>query len=45
MIEDAINRARDPQHMGVTSTPSRPELTKQDSGPFSDANEVKENIA
>lgn len=45
MIEEAINRARDPQHMGVTSTPSRPELTKQDSGPFSDANEVKENIA
>jgi len=43
LIEDSINRARDPQHMGVTS-PTRPELVKQDSGPFSDANEVKENI-
>ena len=38
MIEEAINRARDP-HMSV-----RPELKKHDSGPFSDANEVKENL-
>ena len=38
MIEEAINRARDP-HMSV-----RPELKKRDSGPFSDANEVKENL-
>ncbi|KAK5057794.1 hypothetical protein LTR84_011795 [Exophiala bonariae] len=44
MIEDAINRARDPQHMGVSTSVSRPELVKQDSGPFSDANELKENI-
>ncbi|EXJ95829.1 hypothetical protein A1O1_00953 [Capronia coronata CBS 617.96] len=44
MIEDAINRARDPQHIGVTSPAVRPELNKHDSGPFSDANEVKENF-
>jgi len=44
LIEDSINRARDPQHMGVTSPTTRPELVKHDSGPFSDANEVKENI-
>jgi len=44
MIEDAINRARDPQHMGASASATRPELVKHDSGPFSDANEVKENI-
>jgi len=44
MIEDAINRARDPQLMGVTSPTTRPELVKHDSGPFSDANEVNENL-
>jgi hypothetical protein len=38
VIEDAINRARDPQHLS-----QRPELKSHDSGPFSDANEVKEN--
>ncbi|KAL2404672.1 hypothetical protein ABEF95_015446 [Exophiala dermatitidis] len=36
LIEDALNRARDPL--------VRPELVKHDSGPFSDANEVKENL-
>ena len=45
MIEDAINRARDPHHMGVTTPATRPELIKHDSGPFSDANEVKENMS
>jgi len=45
MIEDAINRARDPQHIGVASPTIRPELVKHDSGPFSDANEVKENLS
>ncbi|KIV82596.1 hypothetical protein PV11_04696 [Exophiala sideris] len=44
-IEDAINRARDPQHMGVTSPTAKPELLRFDSGPFSDANEVKENLS
>ena len=44
LIEDSINRARDPQHMGATSATRRPELVKHDSGPFSDANEVKENL-
>jgi len=44
LIEDSINRARDPQHMVVTSPGQRPELIKHDSGPFSDANEVKENF-
>ncbi|KIV96691.1 hypothetical protein PV10_00524 [Exophiala mesophila] len=44
MIEDAINRAKDPQHIGATASGSRPELAKHDSGPFSDANEVKENV-
>lgn len=44
MIEDAINRAKDPQHIGATAPAARPELLKQDSGPFSDANEVKENV-
>jgi hypothetical protein len=44
LIEDAINRARDPQIMGVTSPKVRPELVTHDSGPFSDANEVKENL-
>jgi hypothetical protein len=39
MIEEAINRARDPN---VTV---RPELRKQDSGPFSDQHEIKENLA
>ncbi|KAL6245960.1 overproduction-induced pheromone-resistant [Rhinocladiella similis] len=43
MIADAINRARDPQAIGVTSPTSRPPLIQHDSGPFSDANEVKEN--
>lgn len=38
MIEEAINRARDP-HMSV-----RPELRKQESGPFSDQHEIKENL-
>lgn len=38
MIEEAINRARDP-HMSV-----RPEFRKQDSGPFSDQHEIKENL-
>lgn len=38
MIEEAINRARDP-HVSV-----RPEEKKHDSGPFSDDNEVKENL-
>lgn len=45
MIEDAINRARDPQIMHVASPTVRPELVKHDSGPFSDANEVKENLS
>ncbi|EXJ89907.1 hypothetical protein A1O3_02974 [Capronia epimyces CBS 606.96] len=44
LIEDAINRARDPQHIGVTSPTVRPALVQHDSGPFSDANEVKENL-
>lgn len=44
LIEDSINRARDPQHMVVTRPAQRPELVKHDSGPFSDANEVKENF-
>ncbi|KEF62483.1 uncharacterized protein A1O9_00456 [Exophiala aquamarina CBS 119918] len=44
MIEDAINRARDPQHMGAPTPAARPNLIKHDSSPFSDANEVKENI-
>lgn len=44
VIEDAINRARDPQHMNVTSPTMRPETAKQDLSPFSDANEVKENL-
>ncbi|ETI25152.1 hypothetical protein G647_04525 [Cladophialophora carrionii CBS 160.54] len=44
LIEDSINRARDPQHMNVTSPTLRPQLVKHDSGPFSDANEVKENL-
>jgi len=44
VIEDAINRARDPQHMNMKSPSSRPELLTHDSGPFSDANEVKENF-
>ena len=44
LIEDSINRARDPQHMGVTSPTSRPDLKEHDSSPFSDANEVKENL-
>jgi len=39
MIEEAINRARDP-HVSV-----RPELKKADSGPFSDQHEIKENEA
>ena len=44
MIEDAMNRAaRDPAHTGLGNHQSRPELNKHDSGPFSDANEVKEN--
>jgi len=41
MIEDAINRARDPQHMRLGSAPSRSEPNTQDSGPFSDLNELK----
>lgn len=42
LIEDALIRAaRDPQHMGLGSP--RPEHSKQDSGPFSDANEVKDS--
>jgi protein OPY2 len=48
LIEDSINRARDPQHMNVSSPVLRPELVKHDSGdsgPFSDANEVKENLS
>ncbi|KAJ9611164.1 hypothetical protein H2200_004347 [Cladophialophora chaetospira] len=46
LIEDSINRARDIQHMVVTNPAQRPELVKHDSdsGPFSDANEVKENL-
>ncbi len=44
MIADAINRARDPHPMGVTSPTARPELVTHDSGPFSDSNEVKENL-
>ncbi|KIY03075.1 uncharacterized protein Z520_01542 [Fonsecaea multimorphosa CBS 102226] len=44
VIEDAINRARNPEHMNVSSPTLRPELVKHDSGPFSDANEVKENL-
>ncbi|EXJ73594.1 uncharacterized protein A1O5_03356 [Cladophialophora psammophila CBS 110553] len=44
VIEDAINRARNPEHMNVNSPTLRPELVKHDSGPFSDANEVKENL-
>lgn len=43
MIEDAINRARDPQHMAVAGPLVRPELATHDSGPFSDANEIREN--
>ncbi|RMD39519.1 hypothetical protein DV735_g5608, partial [Chaetothyriales sp. CBS 134920] len=38
MIEEAINRARDP-HMSV-----RPDLRRNDSGPFSDVHEVKEGL-
>ncbi|RMZ89065.1 hypothetical protein DV736_g3713, partial [Chaetothyriales sp. CBS 134916] len=38
MIEEAISKARDP-HMSV-----RPELRTHDSGPFSDAHEVEENL-
>lgn len=38
MIEEAINKARDP------SLAARPDVKKHDSGPFSDANEVKENL-
>lgn len=45
LIEDAINRARDPLHMGVTSPKIQPELARDDAGPFSDANEVKENLS
>ena len=45
VIEDAINRARDPQPMNVKSPSSRPGLVIHDSGPFSDANEVKENLS
>lgn len=37
MIEEAINKARD-------TSVARPELKKHDSGPFSDSNEVKENL-
>jgi hypothetical protein len=44
LIEDSINRARDPQPMVVASPSLRPELVKHDAGPFSDANEVKENL-
>jgi hypothetical protein len=43
MIEDAINRARDPQHIGLKGQTSRPELSSHDSGPFSDSHELKEN--
>lgn len=40
-IENAMMKAaRDPMHM----IGERPKLLKQDSGPFSDANEVKENM-
>jgi hypothetical protein len=40
MIEEALNRAaRD-----VVHSPDSPILGKNDSGPFSDANEVKENL-
>ncbi|KIW11443.1 hypothetical protein PV08_10743 [Exophiala spinifera] len=45
MIADAISRARDPQAIGVTSPTSRPALVQHDSGPFSDSNEVKENLS
>ena len=40
MIEEAINRARDPS-LNV----GRPDVKKHDASPFSDANEVKENIS
>ena len=43
LIEDSINRARDPQYI-ASSSAQRPELKQHDSGPFSDANEVKENF-
>ena len=39
MIEEAINRARNP-HVSV-----RPEFKKQDSSPFSDQHEIKENTS
>ena len=40
MIEEAINRARDPS-LNV----GRPDASKHDASPFSDANEVEENIS
>ena len=43
MIEEAMNRAaRDVVHPGGMDV--SPILAKNDSGPFSDANEVKENL-
>jgi Opy2 protein len=42
MIEVAMSRAaREPTHMGLGG---RPDIRKEDSSPFSDANEVKENV-
>ncbi|KAL9114611.1 MAG: hypothetical protein Q9227_001289 [Pyrenula ochraceoflavens] len=40
LIEDAMNRARDSSYHGLQSVP---ENRKKDNGPFSDANEVREN--
>lgn len=45
MIEDAMNRAaRDLTHTGLGSRPDLHHQNSKDSGPFSDANEVKENL-